>query len=442
MVNQTTHDNNDIMIINMVTLIMIRCRGSRHGNTVAAPVVTPVRTCPLSTCMQTNATDAQPPFGPPGWRITRLSSCEDRRSVPALAYSTTVEGGTRPHSSEGGCSGKGGLTVRAMEGSAAATVSKSVEVELGALFDGEQCEVATQYGSITVSVVGDRSLPACITLPDLALGHQACFQKFFLCAGEHSLLLRNFCFYHVVSTGYDDKTRRALTLVQMEEQVALVVQHFSLEKPTAIGAGTGGHILLRYAQKHNLRGLILISPLCSGTKLMERLTNYALIFTLRRYGWTNWSIDQVLQRFFSNAGRGVISYTDLALGMRRELRAIEPLRIASHLVSPAWCVCAQCCSVQNLIACSSVQEAAQNREDLIARLSEVKAGRILLVVGEFSPYKQESLDLNEKLDKRISSWIEVRQAIVAPSGTEREKFLTADLRRDCSSKYRLTRAGP
>lgn len=72
-----------------------------------------------------------------------------------------------------------------------------------------------------------------------ALGYQACFQKFFLCAGEHSLLLRNFCFYHIVSPGYDQRTHKALTLAQMEEQVKDVVKYFNLQNPTAIGAGTG-----------------------------------------------------------------------------------------------------------------------------------------------------------------------------------------------------------
>lgn len=44
---------------------------------------------------------------------------------------------------------------------------QSVQVDLGALFEGDECEVPTVYGPVSVFVAGDRNLPACVTVPDL-----------------------------------------------------------------------------------------------------------------------------------------------------------------------------------------------------------------------------------------------------------------------------------
>ncbi|KAJ0733090.1 putative alpha/Beta hydrolase [Helianthus annuus] len=56
-------------------------------------------------------------------------------------------------------------------------------------------------GSVSVIVYGDQEKPPFITYPHLALNHMLCFQGLFFCPEAASLLLHNFCIYHISSPG-------------------------------------------------------------------------------------------------------------------------------------------------------------------------------------------------------------------------------------------------
>ncbi|XP_020961169.1 pollen-specific protein SF21-like [Arachis ipaensis] len=65
--------------------------------------------------------------------------------------------------------------------------------------------IRTGCGSVSVIVYGDPEKPALITYPDLALNYMSCFQGLFFCPEAASLLLHNFCIYHISPPGHEVK---------------------------------------------------------------------------------------------------------------------------------------------------------------------------------------------------------------------------------------------
>ncbi|KAF3535500.1 hypothetical protein F2Q69_00018703, partial [Brassica cretica] len=63
--------------------------------------------------------------------------------------------------------------------------------------------VETTYGPVCVAVCGDPDKPALITYPDLALNYMFCFQGLLFCPEASSLLLHNFCIYHISPLGHE-----------------------------------------------------------------------------------------------------------------------------------------------------------------------------------------------------------------------------------------------
>uniref|UniRef100_A0A453E5X2 Uncharacterized protein n=1 Tax=Aegilops tauschii subsp. strangulata TaxID=200361 RepID=A0A453E5X2_AEGTS len=108
--------------------------------------------------------------------------------------------------------------------------SVSIDVER-IYFGGKEHPVRTRYGPVSVSVYGDEDKPALITYPDVALNCEccrflcgwcykfcynkvahvlysclvdmSCFQGLFFCPEAASLLLHNFCIYHITPQGHE-----------------------------------------------------------------------------------------------------------------------------------------------------------------------------------------------------------------------------------------------
>lgn len=68
---------------------------------------------------------------------------------------------------------------------------------------GKEHIIQTGRGNVSVIVYGDQDKPALITYPDLALNHMSCFQGLFFCPEASSLLLHNFCIYHISPPGHE-----------------------------------------------------------------------------------------------------------------------------------------------------------------------------------------------------------------------------------------------
>ncbi|KAE8654606.1 Pollen-specific protein SF21 [Hibiscus syriacus] len=164
---------------------------------------------------------------------------------------------------------------------------------------GKEYLVKTRLGSGSVFVFGDQDKPALVTYPDLALNHISCFQGLFFCPEASSLLLHNFCIYHIsppghelgaVPIGSDDLIP---SVDDLADQIVEVLNFFGLGAVMCMGVTTGAYILTLFAMKYRQRvlGLILISPLC------------------RLLSWTECMVELLLKRYFSKDVRGSVVVT-------------------------------------------------------------------------------------------------------------------------------------
>ncbi|GMP40850.1 hypothetical protein CsSME_00011146 [Camellia sinensis var. sinensis] len=111
------------------------------------------------------------------------------------------------------------------------TDSVSIDIDMMPL-GGKECLVKTSKGSITVLVCGDQEKPALITYPDVALNYMSCFQGLFFSPDSASLLLHNFCIYHIDAPGHElgaaviPSDVPLLSVDDLADQVAEVVDFF------------------------------------------------------------------------------------------------------------------------------------------------------------------------------------------------------------------------
>ncbi|KAJ8441413.1 hypothetical protein Cgig2_023599 [Carnegiea gigantea] len=69
--------------------------------------------------------------------------------------------------------------------------------------DSKGYYVETGTGLVSVAIYGDPDKPALVTYPDLALNYESCFKGLFMCPEALSLLLHNFCIYHISPPGHE-----------------------------------------------------------------------------------------------------------------------------------------------------------------------------------------------------------------------------------------------
>ncbi|KAJ0777142.1 putative alpha/Beta hydrolase [Helianthus annuus] len=129
--------------------------------------------------------------------------------------------------------------------------------------------IQTGRGSESVIVYGDQEKPPLITYPDLALNHMLCFQGLLFCPEAASLLLHNFCIYHISPPGHELGAAAVcpddpiLSVDDLCDQILEVFNYFRLGSVMCMGAMAGAYILTLFAIKYRdiVTGLILVSPL-------------------------------------------------------------------------------------------------------------------------------------------------------------------------------------
>ncbi|XP_052112930.1 uncharacterized protein LOC107474435 isoform X2 [Arachis duranensis] len=85
--------------------------------------------------------------------------------------------------------------------------------------------IRTGCGSVSVIVYGDPEKPALITYPDLALNYMSCFQGLFFCPEAASLLLHNFCIYHISPPGHESWYQEVSKLKAKYESLQRTQRH-------------------------------------------------------------------------------------------------------------------------------------------------------------------------------------------------------------------------
>eukprot|EP00256_Glycine_max_P065015 XP_025979610.1 protein NDL1-like [Glycine max] len=139
----------------------------------------------------------------------------------------------------------------------------------------------------------------------------SCFQGLFFCPEAASLLLHNFCIYHISPPGNelgaaaicpDDPVPSAEDLA---DQIIEDLNYFRLGAVMCMGISSGAYILSLFATKYRERvlGLILVSPFCKSPSWTEWFYNKVMSNLLYFYGVCGLLKECLLQRYFSKEVR-------------------------------------------------------------------------------------------------------------------------------------------
>ncbi|CAL9117418.1 unnamed protein product [Musa textilis] len=275
-------------------------------------------------------------------------------------------------------------------GESSGTVSVDVE---RISFGGKEHHVLTSHGPISVAVYGDLEKPALVTYPDVALNHMSCFQGLLFCPEASSLLLHNFCIYHISPPGHElgaapiSADEPTLSVDQLADQVAEVLDYFGLGSAMCFGVTAGAYILTLFATKYRERvlGLILVSPLCKAPSWTEWLYTKVVSNLLYFYGMCGLVKEYLLQRYFSKEVRGSsqVPESDIVSACRSLLDEKQSENVWRFL------------------------QTINGRHDLMEDLKKLRC-RTLIFVGENSPFHSEALNMTTELDKRYSALVEVQ----------------------------------
>ncbi|EES00140.1 hypothetical protein BDA96_03G037000 [Sorghum bicolor] len=272
--------------------------------------------------------------------------------------------------------------------------SGSVSVDVERLFfGGKEHRVRTRHGPLSVSVYGDEDKPALVTYPDVALNHMSCFQGLFFCPEAVSLLLHNFCVYHITPQGHELGAAPISADVplpsvdDLADQVADVLDFFSLGSVMCLGVTAGAYVLTLFATKYRERvlGLILVSPVCKAPSWSEWLYNKVLLNLLYYYGTRGLVKESLLQRYFSMDVRGN--------GQDPESEIVQACRslLDERQGTNVW----------------RFLQAINRRHDLTESLKKLQC-RTLIFVGDNSQFHADAVHMTTKLDRRYCALVEVQ----------------------------------
>ncbi|XP_008795470.2 protein NDL2-like isoform X2 [Phoenix dactylifera] len=268
--------------------------------------------------------------------------------------------------------------------------SVSVDVERISL-GGKEHFVKTRHGTVSVAVFGDQKKPALVTYPDVALNYASCFQGLFFCPEAASLLLHNFCIYHISPPGHELGAAPISSDVpipsvdDLADQIADVLDIFGLGPVMCLGVTAGAYILTLFAIKYKERvaGLILVSPLCKAPSWTEWLFNKVISNLLYFYGMCGLVKDFLLQRYFSKEVRGSGQVAESAIV--QVCRSLLDERPSENV----W----------------RFLQSINGRYDITEQLHQLQC-QTLIFVGEDSPYHSDALHMTSKLDRRYSALVE------------------------------------
>ncbi|CAA2959083.1 pollen-specific SF21-like [Olea europaea subsp. europaea] len=291
---------------------------------------------------------------------------------------------------------------------------------------GKEHLVKTGHGFISVFVFGDLDKPALVTYPDLALNYISCFQGLFTCPEAFSLLLHNFCIYHICPPGHQlgatviGTDERTISVDDLADQIAEILDYFGLGSVMCMGVTAGAYILSLFAIKYTQRvmGLILVSPLCRAPSWSEWLCNKVMSNLLYICGMCGLVKELLLMRYFGKEVRGNadVPESDMVQSCRRVSAFFSYSRFSYipgqekssiHLTSIKSTLILQLLGERQSPNVLRFLEAINGRPDITQGLKKLKF-RSLIFVGENSPFHSEALHMTSKLDQRFSALVEVR----------------------------------
>ncbi|THG00024.1 hypothetical protein TEA_017561 [Camellia sinensis var. sinensis] len=288
----------------------------------------------------------------------------------------------------------------------------SVSVDMETIYlGGKEHIVRTAHGPVSVIVYGDQDKPALLTYPDLALNHMSCFQGLFFCPEAASLLLHNYCIYHISPPGHELGATAISPDVpvpsadDLADQIIEVLNYFRLGSVMCMGVTAGAYILTLFAIKYRERvlGLILVSPLCKSASWTEWLYNKVMSSLLYFYGMSG-LLKEILLHRSSDVLFALSCIRKFAVVQKSQNRIL--FKHVEELVLSTILILVLLDERQSINVLRFLQ-AIDGRPDITEGLKRLKC-RTLIFVGENSPFHSEALHMMAKLNRRYSALVEVQ----------------------------------
>lgn len=260
-------------------------------------------------------------------------------------------------------------------------------------------DVPTSRGSVHVAIQGDRSHKTCIlTLHDIGLDYISGFQTFF-CFHQVQPLLKHFAVYHINFPGQNedapalDENYVYPSMDEMVDVIKEILDYYRIKDCICIGVGAGANVFLRFGIKYPnpVEGLVLVNGTCHASTWTEWGYQKVSSHYLKGKGMTKFTEDYLLWHYFGKSDEQ--QHSDMTTVVRDHLHRIKHTRNLALFID----------SFVKRNAINIIRPAAGSNKESTHPNS-------LLICGSQSPFLDDTVDLNSKLDPRVTQWIKVSDA--------------------------------
>ena len=261
--------------------------------------------------------------------------------------------------------------------------------------------IRTKKGNITVAIQGDRNKKgtALLTLHDIGQDHIKGFQSYF-CFHQTKPLLNYFTVYHINFPGQEENAEELPedyiypTMEEMADVISEVIDYFSLKQTVCLGVGAGANVFTRLALKRPsvVECLVLLNASCETASWMEWGYEKMSSHYLKTKGMTIFCQDYLIWHYFGKIDER--TNLDLVGLVRDQLHRIKHPRNLGMFIESY--------SKRDAIKVTRPAAAAAN-------LTSLKCST-LIITGDGSPWVDETVGLNSKLDPSKTSWMKISDA--------------------------------
>lgn len=265
-------------------------------------------------------------------------------------------------------------------------------------FSSQDDQIDTEYGTVVVSVQGERNKPAILTYHDIGLNHVSNFQAFFNFVDTH-ILMQSFTVYHVNSPGQTENAPNFPenyvfpTMDQLSETLMPVMKFYGIKHFIGVGVGAGANVLSRFALEHPdcVDGLFLVNPACTVA------------------GWTEWGYQKVHAMQLRSSGMTAAPLEYLMwhhFGRFLDERSHDLIQVYRQYFQTSV----------NPYNLSLFIDSFIKRTDLgiVREMDPMKKKtaknfkcHVLLLAGDMSPHLEDTVTMNSRLDPTNSTWMKL-----------------------------------
>lgn len=215
-------------------------------------------------------------------------------------------------------------------------------------------------------------------------------------------IVQHFCVFHINAPGQEENAETLPddfeypSMEDLAEQVNEVINHFAVVRYVGLGVGMGANILLRHAFKYPERvdSLCLVNATCRVAGWIEWGYQKRNVGHLRAHGVSQAVLDYLMWHHF---------------GYGTEERAHDLVSTYRHYFS-------QDLNARNLAKLTEQYiwrtYVDLNREHNVDQKGDTKTLKVpvLNLVGAFSPFVDETVDLNGKLNPVNTTWMKIQDS--------------------------------